>query len=164
MQVPSQENQYSIQLLIFEPITDFHAQGNVTSEDYIPESSKRISYAVICNECIVKKKIFNLQDHCNRLRLRSSFTISSSSVLSAVSLGLRSEWTLDARLDRLENGPGGSVAFWRNLDPAIDHELSALVVEGVVSLVNGGVVCLEPHGRGCCCISYRARTSRTCSG
>jgi hypothetical protein len=65
-------------------------------------------------------------------------------------------------LERLVGGPGVSVVFAGNFDPAKDHVLSALVVDGVLSLVNGGVVCRElkdARGPG---IWYCSKTSRTC--
>ena len=98
--------------------------------------------------------------HCTRFRLRSSFITSSSSIVSAVSAGFRSEWTFEAMLDRRVCEAELSVALDPNFEPPPnDHALSALVVEAVVSLVKGGVVWREPEeGR----ISYCANTSRTC--
>lgn len=46
-------------------------------------------------------------------------------------------------LERLVGGPGVSVVFAGNFVPENDQLLSALVVDCVVSLVNGGVVCRE---------------------
>jgi hypothetical protein len=43
----------------------------------------------------------------------------------------------------LRVGPGVSVGFGGNLEFANDQPLSTLVVDGVVSLVKGGVACLE---------------------
>lgn len=53
-------------------------------------------------------------------------------------------------LERLEKELAGSTApLGRCLGPANDQgALSALVVDGVVSLVKGGVVCREPYEGG----------------
>ncbi len=77
-------------------------------------------------------------NHCRRFLFRSSF-IASSSSLSIVSAGLSSECTLLAMLDRLVCG-AESRSLGGNLDAPSDQLLSTLNVDGVVSLVNGGVV------------------------
>lgn len=83
----------------------------------------------------------------------------------AASGGLSSECTFEAMLERREKDPTvvASVHLDTVLEPAKDQAPSALVVDGVVSLVSGGVIWRDdPYGGGCCGISYRASTSRTC--
>jgi hypothetical protein len=98
-----------------------------------------------------------------RFRLRSSANISCSSCsFSAVSAGFRSECTFEAILDRLVGGPVSFLAG--NLDPLNDHPLSADVTDVLVSLVRGGVVCLELTEGRCPFNSYCANTWRTSCG
>jgi hypothetical protein len=50
-------------------------------------------------------------------------------------------------LDLRVCGPEVSAALAAHFGAPNDQPLSALVVEGVVSLVRGGVVCRDPYGR-----------------
>ena len=97
-----------------------------------------------------------------RFRLRASGSCSSSSARSAVSAGFSSECTLDAMLERRVGGPGVSMPLNGYRAPGSDQPLSALSVDGVVSLVSGGVACREPCCRGLRGISYCASASRSC--
>jgi len=74
-----------------------------------------------------------------RFRLRNASSGSSSSARSWVSAGLSSECTLDAMLERRVGGPGVSMPLKGYRAPGSDQLLSALKLEGVVSLVKGGV-------------------------
>jgi hypothetical protein len=73
-----------------------------------------------------------------RFRLRAS-SGSSSSARSCVSAGFSSEWTLEAMLERRVGGPGVSMPLKGYRAPGSDQLLSALKLDGVVSLVKGGV-------------------------
>lgn len=109
-------------------------------------------------KCILEEVI---QDHhCILFRFLSSPTASSSS-LSTVSAGFRSECTLLAMLERLVCG-AESRCLGGNLGPPKGHGASPLYVDGVVSFVSGGVVCLEAKVFRGPPISYCANTSRTC--
>ena len=81
-------------------------------------------------------------NYCTRFRFLAS-SCSSSSARSAVSAGFKSECTLEAMLDRRVGGPGVSMPLKGKRAPGSDQPLSALSVEGVVSLVKGGVPCRE---------------------
>ena len=65
--------------------------------------------------------------------------MASSSSLSIVSAGFSKECTLLAMLERLVCGAESS-SLGVNLDAPNDQLLSTLKADGVVSLVNGGVV------------------------
>lgn len=98
--------------------------------------------------------------HCILFRFLSS-PIASSSSLSTVSAGLSRECTLLAILERLVCG-AESRCLGGNLGPPKGHGASPLKADGVVSVVSGGVVCLEPNVFRGPPISYCANTSRTC--
>ena len=79
------------------------------------------------------------RDYCILLRLRTS-SGSSSSSRSAVSAGLRSEWTFEAMLERRVGGPGVSKPLKGYRAPGSVQPLSGFNVEDGAS---GGVPCLD---------------------
>jgi hypothetical protein len=94
-----------------------------------------------CKEELQIITLFMSRFHCNRFRFRSSVGPTSSSSRSAVSAGLRREWTLLARLLlRVAGAECRSNPVRGNLGPPIDQEtLSPLNPAGVVSDVSGGL-------------------------
>lgn len=98
--------------------------------------------------------------HCMRFRLRTS-SASSSSLRSAVSAGLRSEWTLDAILDRRVGGPV-SRPLKGYLAPGSVQPASGFNVDGMFSFGGGGEPCLDCACRGPRGNWYDSNASRSC--
>ena len=125
----------------------------------LPRSKKPYTIQIQIPQIIVST---DHNRHTILFLLRSSTSRSSSS-FSTVSAGFNNEWTLLAMLERRV---AGADSRWRdgNFGPPRDQLLSTLSVDGVVSLVGGGVIWLLLGWYGCrgAPSSYCASTSRTC--
>ena len=132
-----------------EKLSERRIKGKTTTEGNVDIAAGECHLAGVCDH------------HCMRFRLRAS-SGSSSSVRSAVSAGLSSECTLDAMLDRRVGGPGVSIPLKGYLAPGNVHPLSALNVDGILSLDNGGVPCIDDACRGPRGSWYDSNASRSC--